>query len=279
MWLKILSFIVLSHDKMDAMTTQIRLRRGCYLLILSLVALCLGAQSEKRLVTGEHEIFKVSKAQSSVLVDGKLDEEDWKLTEVRSFDHFYRVETPSDRQQTKFRMLWDEKNLYVFFECQDQFLTARETERDGQPYFDDCAEIFLIPAPDSLMMHYGFELNLYKASNDFVFLNSIYQEKSGLVRAFNPDFEVEVMIDGTINDQGDLDQGWNMEMAIPIKLFHGMDQFSPVKKGNRWAFQAVRQERNDAEGNRRSTSTIFPIYDISKNVHQPNRFGLLEFVD
>jgi|GEM_PF-3613842 len=27
------------------------------------------------------------------------------------------------------------------------------------------------------------------------------------------------------------------------------------------------------------TFTIFPIYDISKNVHQANRFGLVEFVD
>ncbi len=29
----------------------------------------------------------------------------------------------------------------------------------------------------------------------------------------------------------------------------------------------------------RSTSTLFPIYDIRKDVHQPARFGLLEFTD
>ncbi len=29
----------------------------------------------------------------------------------------------------------------------------------------------------------------------------------------------------------------------------------------------------------RSTSTLFPVYDIRKDVHQPSRFGLLEFTD
>jgi len=127
-------------------------------------------------------------------------------------------------------------------------------------------------------VHYGFELNLYKASNYFIYLNNFYQGQNAAVRSYDPDFEVEVTVDGTINDNSDLDKGWTMEMAIPLILFKGMDKFSPVKEGNQWGFLAIRQERNDAEGNRRITSTIFPIYDINKDVHQPNRFGLMEFV-
>ena len=68
-------------------------------------------------------------------------------------------------------------------------------------------------------------------------------------------------------------------MAIPISNFGVLGQVVPVSKGNRWAFLAIRQDRNDVNGNRKSTSTIFPIYDISKNVHQANRFGLVEFVE
>lgn len=237
------------------------------------------SQSEKKLSLGEQKTFTVAKTNMPITIDGKLEEEAWQKTEARSLDYFYRVEKPTDQQNSLFRMLWDEENLYVFFACEDQYITARETKRDGQPYLDDCAEIFLIPAPDSLYMHYGFEVNLYKASNDFIYLNNIYQGKRGSVYAFDPDFEVEVTVDGTINDNSDLDRGWTMEMAIPLRLFKGMHTFSPVEAGNQWAFLAIRQERNDAEGKRRTTSTIFPIYDISKNVHQPNRFGLMEFVD
>jgi hypothetical protein len=240
---------------------------------------CLFAQHEKKLSFGEQEVFKVARTNTPMVIDGKLNEEAWQKTESRSLDYFYRVEKPTDQQNTVFRMLWDDENLYVFFACEDQYITARERNRDGRPYLDDCAEIFLIPVPDSLNVHYGFELNLYKASNDFIYLNNFYQGKNAAVRSYDPDFEVEVTVDGTVNDNSDLDKGWTMEMALPLTLFKGMDRFSPVKAGNQWGFLAIRQERNDAEGNRRITSTIFPIYDINKDVHQPNRFGLMEFVE
>lgn len=250
--------------------------------ILCLVFLVFGmnlfAKPERKLSLGEQAVFKVSKTIDPVTIDGKMIESAWKKTEARSFDYFYRIEKPGDEQKTKFRMLWDEENLYVFFECEDQYITVREKNRDGQPYLDDCAEIFLIPVPDSLNMHFGFEVNLNKAANDFIWLNNFYQGKSGMVKSYNPEFKVEVSINGTVNDNSDIDKGWTMEIAIPLKLYEGLDTFSPVKNGNKWAFLASRQDRNDATGDRRSTSTIFPIYDIGKSVHQPNRFGLLEFV-
>ena len=237
------------------------------------------AQTDKKLSLGEQPVFKVSRTTENIVVDGKMNEKIWNATEARAFEYFYRVDKPDDQQQTTLRMLWDEKNLYLFYEMEDKYLTARETERDGQPYFDDCAEIFFITVPDSLDTHIGYELNLLKASNDFVYFNDFYNGKHGVLKTFNPEFQVEVTYDGTLNDNSDEDRGWAMELAIPIANFDGLAKFVPVQAGNRWAFLAVRQDRNDAEGNRRSTSTLFPIYDISKNVHQADRFGLMEFVE
>lgn len=246
-------------------------------LILFLFGINAIAQ-EKKLVIGEQPFFKVKRANQSIVVDGKMDEDIWSKTEARSLDYFYAVEKADDQQLMVFRMLWDDQNLYVFFEAEDKYLTARETKRDGQPYFDDCAEIFIIPVPDSLDTHIGYELNLYKASNDFVFFNDFVPGQDVAMKSFNPDFDVEITYDGTINDNSDIDKGWTMEMRIPLENFGGLDKFVPVQEGNRWGFLAVRQDRNDAEGNRRSTATIFPIYDIKKNVHQADRFGLMEFI-
>lgn len=234
---------------------------------------------KKRLSLGEQPIFKVSKAKSPMTIDGKMNESEWKKTEVRSFDYFYRIEKPSDKQKTNFRMLWDATNLYLFFECEDKYITSRERNRDGKPYLDDCAELMLIPVPDSLNVHFCFELNLYKAANDVIFLNNFYQGKNGAITSFDPDYDVEVDIQGTLNDNSDIDKGWTMEFAIPLKTFKNTDAFFPAENGTKWAFLAIRQDRNDAKGDRRSTSTLFPIYDMEKSVHQPNRFGLLEFVD
>ncbi len=248
----------------------------CLLLLQSSSVIL--AQTEKKLSLGEQPVFKVHNTSKPILVDGNMNEEVWKRTEAKTLENFYNVEKSDDRQRTIFRMLWDTTNLYIFFEMDDKFLTARETKRDGEPYLDDCAEIFFINAPDSLDTHFGYELNLYKASNDFIYFNDYYKDEDAVFKTFNPDFKVEVAFDGTINDNSDIDKGWTMELAIPISNFGALGTIVPVKEGNRWAFLAIRQDRNDAEGNRRSTSTLFPIYDISKNVHQANRFGLMEFV-
>lgn len=233
--------------------------------------------AQKKMVLGEQELYKAHRNKEKIVVDGNMNEQSWHKAEGRSLNYYYKIEKESDKQETIFRMLWDEENLYVFFQCKDRYITARETQRDGAPYYDDCAEIFLIPAPDSLNMHFGFELNLYKTANDFIYLNDICKGEAMVVKAYNPDYKVACSIQGSLNDNSDIDKGWTMEMAIPLSILKGVN-FTPVKAGNKWAFLAVRQDRNDAKGERRSTSTIFPIYDISKNVHQPNRFGLVEFV-
>lgn len=237
----------------------------------------LSAQKNKNLSLGEQKTYMAFKNNVKITVDGKMDEAIWQKAEKRSLSYFYNIEKATDQQNTEFRMLWDEENLYVFFECADRFITAREKKRDGAPYFDDCAEIFLIPAPDSLHMHFGFELNLYKTANDFIYLNEINKGERAVIKAYNPDYKTAVYVKGSVNNNSDIDEGWTLEMAIPLSVFNGVG-YAYVSEDVKWAFLAVRQDRNDVEGNRVSTSTIYPIYDIKKSVHQPNRFGLVQFV-
>lgn len=255
------------------------LKSYCIILYCLIVVFKIQGQSEKQLVLGEQPVFKVSRSHESIVIDGKMDEASWSKTESKTFDYIYNVEKPSDKQKTTFRMLWDEKSLYLFYEFEDTYLTARETKRDGEPFYDDCAEIFIIPVADSLDTHFAFEINLYKAVNDLIYFNDYYKNTDRALKTYNAEIKVEVAYDGTINDNSDEDKGWNLEMEIPISSFGFLGQMEMVKKGNKWAFLAIRQERNEVEGQRRVTSTIFPIYDIKKDVHQPNRFGLMEFVD
>lgn len=252
------------------------------------VVICLGfmvsclniySQEHSRLSLGQQPVYKVFPAGEKIVIDGKNDEMIWRKAEAREFNNHYREEKPSDRQKSSFRMVRDAQYLYVFFEFEDQFLTARETNPDSEPYLDDCAEIFIIPAPDSLDSHIGFELNIYKASNDFIYFNNYYQDRDYVLKGFDPEFNAGVTYSGSLNDNSDTDQGWTLELAIPFDNFRNLpNQLFPGDQV-KWAFQAVRQDRNEVEGSRISTSTLFPIYDISKGVHQVNRFGLMEFSD
>lgn len=246
-------------------------------LALFFISLPLFSQTEKELVIGEQPVYHVSRAKGPIVADGKMDEESWKNAEVRSFDYFFRMDQPADEQKSTFRMLWDDENLYLFYEFEDTSLTARETGYDGRPYLDDCAEFFCLPVPDSLYMHYGFEVNILKARYDYVVLWQFYDNRTVFIPDYNPEYEVGVTYDGTINDDTDVDKGWTMEYIIPLKVFRGFDIRNLA--GKRWAFQAVRQDRNRVDDRFRSTSTLFPTYDVRLDVHPPYRFGLMEFMD
>ena len=222
-------------------------------------------------VSGGEDVFPVT-------IDG-VREEAWGRAEARALGHFHGVELPSDQQGTVFRMLWDEEHIYLLFEGEDRYLQSAITERNGPTFMDDCAEFFVIPAAAPLDFHLGLEVNLHEVANDFVFITNLAGGQSASVKSYDPDFAVAVVLDGTLNDNSDIDRGWTMEFAIPRALFLGIEKFSPIEPGNRWAFQVFRQERNDPEIGRRVWSTLFPLPEGSRDVHDPLTFGLFEFVE
>ncbi len=237
------------------------------------------SQSDKKIVIGQQPVYKVARAGDIITVDGKMDEPSWKNAEVRSFDYFFRRDKDPEKQNTKFRMLWDDQNLYLFYEFEDTSLTARETNFDGRPYMDDCAEFFIVPIPDSAYMHFGFEVNVIKAAYDYIVLWRFYNNRTYFITSYNPKYEVGATYDGTINDDTDKDKGWCMEFAIPIDAFREFASSGRTRAGTRWAFQAVRQDRNFVNDRFRSTSTLFPIYDVRQDVHPPAHFGLMELME
>ena len=247
--------------------------------VFLLSVLTLFSQTDKKIVIGQQPVYKVARAGGVITVDGRMNEPGWKNAEVRSFDYFFRRDKEPEKQTSKFRMLWDDQTIYLFYEFQDTSLTARETEFDGRPYIDDCAEFFVVPIPDSAYMHFGIEVNVTEAAYDYIVLWRFYNNRTYFITSYNPKYEVKSTYEGTINDDTDNDKGWNMEFAIPIDAFREFAASGRVRAGTRWAFQAVRQDRNFVNDRFRSTSTLFPIYDVRQDVHPPAHFGLMEFSD
>lgn len=254
-------------------------KRIFFLSVLIVAGLPIYSQAGKQLVTGEQPVYKVARAREPMTIDGRMDEPAWKNAEVQPLSYFFRLDKPVERQNSKFRMLWDDANLYLFYECEDTSLTARETKFDGRTYLDDCAEFFVVPVPDSVYMHFGFEINITEVRYDYIVLWKYYNNRTFFISGYNPEYKVKAVCDGTINNDKDRDKGWTMEFAIPFTAFSNFQYVTRPKPGARWAFQAVRQDRNSVDDRFRSTSTLFPIYVYRLDVHQPNRFGLFEFTD
>ena len=157
----------------------------CYSCLLYNGCMALYSQ-EKQLVIGEQPVYKVAKAKGPIIIDGKMDDAAWKVQKLFHSIIFTGQINQLISKKAKFRMLWDSANIYLFYECEDTSLTARETNFDARPYLDDCAEFFVVPMPDSVYMHFGFEINITKAAYDYIVLWRYYNNRTIFIRGYNP---------------------------------------------------------------------------------------------
>ena len=72
-------------------------------------------------------------------------EGEWDSAKPAAGDWVDLLSHAPDGSNLRFRMLWDDDNLYVFFHCVDKNVLATRTKRDSDVYRDDCVEVFASP--------------------------------------------------------------------------------------------------------------------------------------
>lgn len=164
-------------------------------------------------------------SDGAIVIDGKLDEPAWKQAAVATDFRICRSGQPV-KFQTRVRLAWDSKFLYLAFECDDNDVAAAIKEHDGELWREDAVEVFLNPTGDE-MSYIEIEANplgtLYDASiadyrpevdwSNGKFDNHIDIAKT--IRIFKlHGSRVAVRVNGTLNDPSDQDKGWICEMAL-----------------------------------------------------------------
>ncbi len=163
-------------------------------------------------------LIKIPHANSAIIVDGKLDEKAWQgaFTVKESFE--YGRKDAAAGADTAWRMLWDEKNLYVAFDCADNEIVSKKMERDKEIFFDDCVEVFILPSFDPPEY---WEIIVNPAGSVF---DALHRKK---LKGWGPEkTDLEKTIDGlqfSVGKRPGGDPGYTVEMAIPFSQLPGRD--------------------------------------------------------
>jgi hypothetical protein len=217
------------------------------------------------------KVYEVHRAGSPPVIDGKLDEADWKnAPAVGDFSFPWFKE--GTKEQTTAKLLWDDENLYVSWHAQDKHISAYVTERHGPVSKDDCVEIFISPNPEKIRNYYNFEINaigtiLSQARTDW---------KTG---GFN--WDPEGMQHRTSfhglpkKDESADDAYWIVEAAIPLKNFAQDAVHTPPQPGDRWRVNL--QRLGGVTNAQLSAWSPYPEGRVS--FHQPEYFGWVRFVN
>lgn len=217
-------------------------------------------------------LASITRATGAIKADGVLDEADWNKAEVLtlsdSMGRGTNVQFP-----TKLRLLWDEQNLYVGFDCIDADVTERFTKRDDPIYDHEAVEVFIMP--NVIAPALGPYVELQASPGGVIFDASFIARRQGMDTTFNAAQTVGTKIDGTLNKQDDTDKGFVSEWIVPWTSLRGVAK-APAA-GDEWRMNAFRIEKNGPLDRPKGEYTAWSPPKVG-DFHNVVRFGRMKFL-
>jgi len=273
-----------------------RIKVGSVLLLTLLLAPFWG--NTQSLFSGfEHlfttpKVYVIHRSGDEIVLDGKPNEKQWK--QAAWSDEFEDIEgagKPSPLYSTHFKMLWDEENLYIYAELEEQHVWAYYDKQDMIVFHENDFEVFIDPDKDT-HNYYEFEVNARNTLFDLV-LNKPYRNGGPADIGWNAaDYACQIFVDGTLNNPDDTDKKWGIEMRIPFHSLSTGEGFVQPENGDYWKINFSRVQWQTEAKDGKYVKKINPETNKSYpednwvwspqgiiNMHYPERWGLAFFSD
>lgn len=230
------------------------------------------------------ERYTCHRAGTPVRIDGRIDDAAWaKAPWTGWFVDIQGPSMPAPRFRTRVKMLWDDEYVYVAAELEEPDVWATLTEHDAVIFRDNDFEVFLNPSGDG-HNYFEFEINALNTSWD-LFLAKPYREGGKADNSWEiPGLRTAVHVDGTLNDPGDRDRGWTVEMAFPWSAFGSRAPVQRPNAGDEWRVNFSRVEwRMKVENGKyvkpageKEDNWVWSPQGVI-NMHVPERWGYVRF--
>lgn len=231
-------------------------------LLLALMLLAAASSAP----AGERAVYLCYSTTETMTIDGRADEAAWAKAPVLDFILPITHEAPVS--PTKGRLLWDSEYLYIYYDAVDRDLRGEATGRDVAVFHGDCLEAFFKPVPEE-ETYFNFEIGVRGA---------VYDAKNpGNDRAKwdCEGLQFQIVQHGTLNQPGDEDRGWNLEMAIPLRCLR--EKAGEDLAGTEWLFHLSRYDYATHLGDKPELSSTTRL--SARNYHLPQDWAILRFVE
>ena len=223
------------------------------------------------------------RAPAAIAIDGKV-EAAWDAAPWS--DEFVDIEgdkKPKPRFKTRMKMLWDDEALYILAELEEPDVWGTLREHDSIIFHDNDFEVFLDLDGDN--HNYGeLEINALNTTWD-LFLTKPYKDGGKALHNWEiAGLKTAVHVDGTLNQPGDKDRGWTVEIRWPFSGLRELAKFTVPRDGDQWRINFSRVEWHSevtegmyrkVKGRKEDNWVWSPQGAI--DMHRPERWGYLQF--
>ncbi len=261
--------------------------------------------------------YTAQKITTPIIVDGDIRKKVWQNAQwSRRFVDM--VTAAPGMYNTQSAILWSDTHLYIAFFAEEPFVEAKLTERDSIIFLENDLELFI----DGGDCYYELEVNAANTIYEVFFIwKDAYTKGSkfdipifdvhhqqaytfggdydrdgatfwrgtnprGIRWAFTnydmPGLQTAVQVDGTLNDNSDIDNGWSLEIAIPwesLGLLANGRAIPPIN-GDIWnmflgRFQKLVQNGIEVQPHPATALNSHGVYDT----HMPDKWSRIAFVE
>lgn len=215
--------------------------------------------------------YECYRVDGRIRIDGLLEERTWQLAPAMRLVGWKDGSSP--QFETRVKMAWDTKNLYIAYWVHDESILCKLRRRDDPLWTEEVVEFFADAGGD-LVDYCEFEWNGLGACVDLL---CIWFEE-GRWHAFTEwdakGMRWAVRTGGTVID-GKSVPGWQCEVSIPFAVFRDAPRLPPAD-GDVWRINHYRIEMSGKETEYTCWS---PVLGEVVRYHRPHRFGYLVFRD
>lgn len=243
-----------------------------------------------------------------LVVDGNLDEQVW-----RSAARTTRFSQSGSGAVTPFNsraaMLWDDAHLFIAFWVEEPDVWCTGEIRNGIAWLENTVEVSVAGSGAYYNLSVtptGQTSELFFVWKDSYLRGGRYdvpefdlavrrpmvfggdaepRDERGMRWGFLdwrlPGLQTGVKVAGTLNQRGDIDDGWTVELALPWEgLQRVTDDPLTASCGDTWSVSLARNQVIDQRGSRSLVTWTWQpgdeIDDSSYPTHKPDRFPLIE---
>ncbi len=228
---------------------------------------------------------------SAVMPDGILNEQAWALAPwTEYFGDIEGSAKPEPKYKTRAKLLWDDTHLYIAAELEEPHVWATLKQPDTVIFYDNDFEVFIDPDGDT-HAYYELEVNALGTAWDLLLIKP-YRDGGPPVNGWDiAGLKVGTHVDGTLNNSGDVDKGWTVELVIPLAALKECAAGANLPKaGDQWRIDFSRVEWRTLLDNGNYRKEINPQTGKSYpednwvwspqgriNMHMPEMWGVLQF--
>ena len=230
------------------------------------------------LLADVNDNFKIVKTSKTVTIDGNLSE--W--GSIPNTAVFTNHKNGSQAKSSVFsQMMWDNNNLYIAFTVTDSDITANYLNQDTTVFDnDDLVEMFfdfdgsgtnyLELGVSAIGVNYDYNIicpgtgrGLYRADHAW--------DISGL--------ETKTIVNGTINNSNDIDNGYIVEIKIPLNSLFSMKggNYTKVQEGTKWRGNLFKINYNTGSRTHAGKDYLSLSNYGTFGFHQPSKFATFIF--